>query len=90
MVDDVQVKVNVPIECIGEVDCVGVKLGGVLRRVIRYLRVQCLPKDLPAFFEMDVVSLELNKSRKLGDLNIAEGVRTLSDLNEVAVIIAKR
>ncbi len=90
LLDDVKIKVNVPIECVGEVDCVGIKLGGVLRRVIRNLRVQCLPKDLPSVFEMDVVTLGLKQSRKLGDLSIPETVRPLMDLNEVAVIIAKR
>lgn len=90
LIDDVKVKVKVPIECIGEVDCVGIKLGGVLRRVIRHLRVQCFPKDLPEFFQMDVKSLGLKESRKLVDMEIPEGVRPLMDLNEVAVVIAKR
>ncbi|ADI38181.1 50S ribosomal protein L25 [Waddlia chondrophila 2032/99] len=90
LLDNVKIKVKVPIECVGEVDCVGIKLGGVLRRVIRYLRVHCLPKDLPEFFKMDVKTLGLKESRKLSDLEIPETVRPLMDLNEVAVTIAKR
>ncbi len=90
LLDDVKIKVKVPIECVGEVDCVGIKLGGVLRRVIRHLRVQCFPKDLPEFFNMDVKKLGLKESKKLAELNIPEGVRPLMDLNEVAVTIAKR
>lgn len=90
LIDDVKVKVKVPIECIGEVDCVGIKLGGVLRRVIRHLRVQCLPKDLPEYFQMDVKTLGLKEVRRLADMKIPEGVRPLMDLNEVAVVIAKR
>lgn len=88
--DRVKIKVNVPIEFVGEVDCAGIKLGGVLRRVIRQLRVQCYPKDLPNHFEMDVTTLGLKETRKLGDLNIPENVKPLMDLNEVAVVIAKR
>lgn len=90
LIDDVTIKAKVPIVCYGEVDCVGIKLGGVLRRVIRHLRVECLPKDLPEFFRMDVETLGLKESRKLSDLNIPEGVRPLMDLDEVAVTIAKR
>lgn len=88
--DDVKVNVKVPIECVGVVDCVGVKLGGVLRQVIRHLRVRCLPKDIPNNFQLDVRSLEQRQSRRLKDLEIPQSVRPLMDLNEVAVIIAKR
>ena len=90
LIEGVEIKVKVPIVCFGEVDCVGIKLGGVLRRVIRHLRVQCLPKDMPEFFRMDVQTLGLKESRKLSDLNIPDAVRPLMDLNEVAVTIAKR
>lgn len=90
LADNMKIKVNVPIEFTGEVDCAGIKLGGVLRRVIRQLRVQCFPKDLPDCFAMDIATLGLKESRKLGDLNIPENVRPLMDLNEVAVVIAKR
>lgn len=87
---DVKVNVKVPIECTGVVDCVGVKLGGVLRQVIRYLRIRCLPKDIPAFFEMDVRSMEERGKKRLSDIAIPETIRPLADLNEVAVVIVKR
>ncbi|NGX42733.1 MAG: 50S ribosomal protein L25 [Chlamydiae bacterium] len=90
LLDDVKVNVNVPIVCTGAADCVGIKLGGVLRQVIRHLRVQCLPKDLPEFFELEVKALQLNDARKLMDLEIPSAVRPLRSLNEVAVVIAKR
>jgi large subunit ribosomal protein L25 len=88
--DDVKVNIKVPIECVGVVDCVGVKLGGVLRQVLRHMRVRCLPKDIPNSFQLDVRSLGQRESRRLKDLQIPQTVRPLVDLNEVAVIIAKR
>jgi large subunit ribosomal protein L25 len=88
--DDAKVNVKVPIECTGVVDCVGVKLGGVLRQVIRYLRVNCLPKDIPNVFQVDVKNLAQNESKRLGDLEIPNTVRPLANLKEVAVIVAKR
>jgi large subunit ribosomal protein L25 len=90
LLDDVKVNVNIPIECVGVTDCQGIKLGGVLRQVIRSLRVECFPKDMPESFELDIRALALNDSKRLKDLNIAETVRPLADLNEVAVVIAKR
>lgn len=90
LVDDVKVNIKVPIECQGVVDCVGVKLGGVIRQVLRHLRVRCLPKDIPTSFPLDVRSMGLRDQKRLKDLSIPENVRPLADMNEVAVVIAKR
>jgi large subunit ribosomal protein L25 len=88
--DDVKIKVKVPIECTGAVDCAGVKLGGVLRQVIRYMRVSCLPKDIPSAFQLDVKHLMMMESKRLSDLEIPNTVRPIANLHEVAVVIAKR
>jgi large subunit ribosomal protein L25 len=88
--DNVPVNVKVPIECTRVADCIGVKLGGVLRQVIRHLRVRCLPKDIPSFFTLDVASLDQRQSKRLSDLEIPNTVKPLVDLNVVAVAIVKR
>lgn len=88
--DNLPVNVKVPIECTGVVDCIGVKLGGVLRQVIRHLRVRCLPKDIPTVFQLDVKNLGQRETRRLKDLEIPKTIRPLADLNEVAVVIVKR
>lgn len=88
--DDVPVKVNVPIECTGVVDCIGVKLGGILRQVVRHLRIRCLPKDIPSAFTIDVKAMGQNEKKRLSDLSIPQAVKPMADLNEVAVVIAKR
>jgi len=85
----VPVKVKVPIECTGVIDCVGVKLGGVLRMVVRKVKIQCLPKDIPAMFELDVTNLGLNKFFKISDLSISDKLTRL-DKDCVAVVVAKR
>lgn len=90
LIEDMPVNVKVPIECTGIVDCIGVKLGGVLRQVIRHLRVRCLPKDIPNAFQIDVKTMGARDARRLKDIEIPETLRPLADLNEVAVVIAKR
>lgn len=90
LIDDKLVNIKVPIEFVGVVDCVGVKLGGVLRQVIRHLRVRCLPKDIPEVFQLDVRDLAQRETRRLRDLVIPNTVRPLADLKEVVAIIAKR
>lgn len=90
LVSDQKINVNIPIECIGMADCVGIKLGGVLRQVIRHVRVRCLPKDLPSFFELDVRELGMRQTKRLRDLEIPKAVRPLVDMNEVVAVIVKR
>jgi large subunit ribosomal protein L25 len=90
LLPDHKINVKVPIECIGQVDCVGIKLGGVLRQPIRHLRIRCLPKDMPLFLEIDVQHLALFQTKRLHDLDIPPTVRPLVDLNEVVAAIVKR
>ena len=87
---EAHITVKVPIELVGVVDCVGVKLGGVLRQVIRSLRVRCLPKDLPTHFQVDVRNMGINEAVRLENLEIPSNVRPLMDQNEVIVVIGKR
>jgi large subunit ribosomal protein L25 len=88
--DKVMVNVKVPIEPINFAECPGVKLGGVLRQVIRHLRVRCLPKDIPQAFVLDAKDMGPRESRRLSDLDIPNTVRPLTNLNEVAAVIVKR
>lgn len=90
LIDDVPVSINVPLQCTGVVDCVGIKLGGNLRQVIRAVKVRCLPKDIPSEFQIDVKDLGMGQSRRLSDIALPSGVRPLAALKEVAVVIAKR
>lgn len=88
--DKVPVQVKVPILCVGASDCAGIKLGGFLRQVIRSILVECLPKDIPAFFEVDVRELGIRQSKRLSDLTLPKGVKPLAAMDEVLVVIAKR
>lgn len=90
LIADENISVKVPIECIGAADCAGIKLGGVLRQVIRHLRVSCKPKDMPKQFELDVKDLALFQSKRLSDIKLPNTVRPLVNMNEVAAVIVKR
>ena len=71
-------------------DCVGIKLGGFLRQVIRSVKVRCLPKNIPQNFELDIRNLKMRQSKRLSDLVMPEGVTPLAATDEVVVVIAKR
>ncbi len=83
------VTINVPIQILGLAECQGVKLGGTLRQVIRTMKVSCLPKDIPAEFQIDIRELNILDSKRLSDISIPPHVRPLARMNEVAVVIAK-
>ena len=90
LVEDVSVNVKVPVNCIGIADCVGVKLGGFLRQVVRHVKVECLPKHIPSEFIVDVKDLGIRKSKRLKDIALPAGVKPLASQEEVLVVIAKR
>ncbi len=88
--DDALVDVKVPVECLNQVDCQGVKLGGYLRSLMRHVRVRCLPKNIPSHFEIDVKELGLNQNRRVSDLQIPKGVRALVKPTEIVVSVMKK
>ncbi len=88
--EDQLVTVNVPIQLVGVADCVGVKLGGFIRQVIRSIQVSCLPKHIPQELTIDVKDLNLGQSKTLADLEIPSNVRPLAKMSEVLVIIGKK
>ncbi len=90
LIADVEVSVKVPIQCIGIAECAGVKLGGFLRQVIRHVKVECLPKNIPEEFIVDVKDLGIKQAKKLKDLTMPKGVKPLAKLEEVVVVVAKR
>ena len=85
-----KVRVNVPIEFIGMADCPGIKLGGFLRPIIRYVNVECLPNQIPANFTLSVADLGMKQAKRIKDLSFPNGVRPITKVDEVAVVIAKR
>lgn len=90
LLPDQKVNIKIPVECVGQADCSGIKLGGVLRLVNRYLKIECLPDQIPDVFEVDIRSLSVGQYKKFSDLAIPENIRPKADLNEVVVVIAKR
>ena len=66
---DEVLSIEVPVVLTGGVP-VGVRAGGLLQHSIHRVRISCLPKDIPAKIEINVGSLEMNRSIHVRDLNI--------------------
>jgi large subunit ribosomal protein L25 len=74
---------EVPVASVGEP--AGVKNGGgLLETMLRYVRVACLPRDLPELITVDVTSLEIGHSVHVRELVLPQGV-TVSNPPELPV-----
>ncbi len=81
-----KLRANVPIRPIGEP--AGVKTGGgILEYVMRELRVECLPKDLPEIIEVNVEKLEIGQSIHVGDIAAPTGVTLLDDKGQTVFLV---
>ena len=70
-----KLRVRIPLHFIGEEKSIGVKKGGVVTHTFTELEVACLPADLPEFFEVDLVSVDVGQSVSLSEIKIPEGLR---------------
>ena len=82
-----KLRTNVPIRPLGEP--AGVKTGGgILEYVMRELRVECLPQDLPDVLEVNVEALEIGQSIHVGNITPPNGVTLLDDKGQTVFLVA--
>jgi large subunit ribosomal protein L25 len=80
------IKVNVPVHLKG--DAVGVKIGGGMMEVVnREVEIECLPNDIPEFFEVSVTELNVNQAVRAGDLALSASMRLVAPADAVLVHI---
>lgn len=84
LVDDKPVKVEIPVTLSGRSR--GVLNGGRLQQVFRRLKVEGLPKDIPAAIDIDITPLRIGQSRRVSDISIP-GVKLLNAQNAVVVSV---
>ena len=75
-----KIRMHVPLHFLGEEVAPGVKAGGMVSHEIIEVEVECLPKDLPEYIEVDISGMGVGDSLHLSDLAIPGGV----DLLELA------
>jgi large subunit ribosomal protein L25 len=81
-----KITVRVPLHFVGK--AAGVVRGGILQPIVREIEVECLPLDIPQFFDVDVSELDIGDSVHIDKLIMPEGVTVVSepDLALVAVV----
>jgi len=84
---DEKIKVTVPIELAGETPA-GVKEGGILQFILREVEMECLPSLIPDNIVVDASRLNMGENLHIRDINVAEGIRLLTDAEQVILTIA--
>jgi len=80
-----KIRVKVPFHFVGKAE--GVVRGGILQPVVREIEVECLPMDIPEYFNVDVSSLDIGDSLHVSDLQIPEGVAAVNETNLTLVTV---
>jgi len=80
-----KITVNVPLHFIGKAE--GVVRGGILQPIVREIEVECLPLDIPAFFDVDVSALDIGDSVHIEELTMPEGVTAVYESNLALVAV---
>ncbi|HEY7354343.1 MAG TPA: 50S ribosomal protein L25 [Terriglobales bacterium] len=75
---DQKLRVNVPIELVG--DPAGVKQqGGILEQITREVEVECLPGDIPNQIDLNVAELVFGMVLRISDLPKSDKIKYITD-----------
>jgi large subunit ribosomal protein L25 len=81
-----KIEVSVPLHFVGK--AAGVVRGGILQPIVREIQVDCLPLDIPAFFDVDVSALDIGDSIHIEELPMPDGVTAVYESNFALVTVA--
>lgn len=80
------VRVNVEIRLTGK--AIGTTEGGLVSQVRRDVEIECLPLEIPEYFELDISDLALNASMHISDLKIPESAKLITNDGETVATCA--
>ena len=80
-----KIQVHVPLHFVGK--AAGVVRGGILQPVVREIEVECLPMDIPEFFNVDVSALDIGDSVHIEELPMPEGITLTYESNFALVSV---
>ena len=82
ILEDQEIRMNVPLAFLNEDQAPGAKEGGTISHTVNELEILCLPRDLPEKIDVDVAAVELDGSIKLSEVVLPEGVRLVTPPTE--------
>ena len=83
---DEKIVVAVPVDLTSETPA-GVKEGGILQFILREVEIECLPLFIPDNIVVDASKLNMGDSIHVRDIKMAEGIKIVTDLDQVVLTI---
>jgi large subunit ribosomal protein L25 len=78
VLENEKIRMLVPLHFLNQESAPGVKTqGGMVSHLKNELLIECLPKDLPEYIEVDIGGLSLNQAIKVSEINLPAGVQSV-------------
>ena len=78
--EDTKVTVEIPVEFLNQDICPGLKKGGVLNLVRRFVELSCNANKIPDQLKFDLIESEIGDTIKINNISLPEGVTpTITD-----------
>ncbi len=75
------IHVKVPLHFVNAETCPGVKTGGGKpHHIMAEIEIQCLPRNLPAFLEVDMGKMEVDTSMHANEITLPKGVELIAHI----------
>ena len=74
--EDTIVTVEVPVEFLNQEICPGLKQGGVLNLVRRFVELSCRANNIPEKLQFDLIESDIGDSVKISNIELPDGVST--------------
>jgi large subunit ribosomal protein L25 len=78
---------KIPVQLVGEADCVGVRDGGVIDFQTHEVEIRCRPSKLPENVEVDVSKLAVNEAVHISDLPELSDVEYLGEPSTIIISV---
>jgi len=76
--DTEKLRISLPLHLNGAEDAPGIQIdGGMMSALMTDIEIQCLPKDLPEYLDLDVSQMAMNDILHLSDIKLPEGVEIM-------------
>ena len=82
-----KVRVDVEVRLTGKAK--GTTEGGLVSMVRRNVEIECLPLEIPEFFELDITDMGLNESMHVSDIKFPENTQVITSKDETIVTCAE-
>jgi large subunit ribosomal protein L25 len=80
-------KVTVTVPVLITKQPVGVKMGGILQKVLREVEIECLPTQIPDSIDVDAEHIDIGGNLHVSDLTVPDGAKILTDLAGVILSV---